>query len=308
MRLQLLTLVAAAALGAAFVGDLGFRSIPAAAACGGRFEDDCDFDWLDRPDSSEEQAGSGYVPILARDEVAPAADETCEPATIIDAFIPDQVRKPCDADALTTPPSQQDMNSHWWDVDPLLVLPEELLPTCNRWDRDEAYAFGDVVQRFPSPTDASDVLQHLGWRAGAHREYTCDSLPKIGVSWLDVSAHLFTDRADASAALAYFAMARSEATQLRLAPFRVRGDATIAIAGPSEAGTEYTLYVATGPHLYRISAVASGSDPALSVGAIADALGLQPREAQHDAPIRYTFDSDGGMIALYPDGTWVPIR
>ena len=103
----------------------------------------------------------------------------------------------------------------------------------------------------------ADRLEELGWKAGWHRQFACDPLPAAGLNWLDMSVHRFGDAASAAAAVPFFAYARTVGTQLGHAPAKRLGDSTVAIAGPSENGTEYTLYVSTGPLLFRVSAVAA---------------------------------------------------
>jgi hypothetical protein len=173
-----------------------------------------------------------------------------------------------------------------------------------------------MVARFPGIPDAAMQLEALGWRAGAHRQFHCDPVPAAGVNWLDLSIHLFGDDQSAAAAVPFFAYARTVGTQLSPAFAPRFGDSTAALSGPSENGTEYTLYLSSGPLLFRVSAVATNDDPQPLVEMVMralvddlDAAGRQWGAPAPRAPLpRYTVDEQtGDTILVYPDGQVVPV-
>ena len=122
-----------------------------------------------------------------------------------------------------------------------------------------------MVSRFPGVPDAATRLQELGWSTAFYRHFACDPLPASETNWLDMSVHLFADEASASAAIPFFSYARTVGTQLGPVPAMSLGDSTAAISGPSENGTEYTLYLSTGRLLFRVSAVAAQGAPQADV-------------------------------------------
>lgn len=164
------------------------------------------------------------------------------------------------------------------------ALPSDL-PPCLVLVQDESLDDADMSTRFPGVVDAQVRLQEWGWQAAWHRQYTCVPLPASGVNWLDMSVHRFRDAAAASDAVPYFAQARTVGTQLAPMPAMALGaGATAAIAGPSENGTEYTLYLSTGPLLFRVSAIEAGAAPQFDVEAVMTALYLHVRDAQLGHP------------------------
>ena len=91
------------------------------------------------------------------------------------------------------------------------------------------------------------------------------------VNWIEVNAHQFKDDASAATALMYFASARALATTLQSVPTTNLGETSAALAGPSEDGREYTLYVSSGPLLLRVTGVAPDGDPAPDVAQVMEA-------------------------------------
>jgi hypothetical protein len=142
----------------------------------------------------------------------------------------------------------------------LETLPPDL-PSCLHLYGEEVFDFPAVVARFPMNPDAAERLTALGWEAGSDRQFTCAVPPVSGLNWVDMSVHQFGDAASAAAAVPYFAHARTLGTQLTEAPPMQLGDESAAIAGPSELGTELTLYMSTGRLLLRVTGIASNEDP-----------------------------------------------
>ena len=129
-----------------------------------------------------------------------------------------------------------------------------------------------LVIRFPGVPDAATTLQTLGWQDGVTRVYRCDAPPAGGVGSVDISVHQFSDDASAAAAVPYFANARAKVTQLASAPALQLGDTSAALSGPTAQGTESTLYVSSGPLLFRVTGIAPEGDPTSDVETIMAAL------------------------------------
>jgi hypothetical protein len=142
----------------------------------------------------------------------------------------------------------------------LTTLPPDL-PSCLQLHGEEVFDFPALVERFPMIPDAAEPLTTLGWEAGSYRQFTCDVAPVSGLNWVDMSVHQFGDAASAAEAAPYFAHARTVCTQLTEAPVMALGDASAAIGGPSELGSELTLYVSTGRLLLRVTGIATNDDP-----------------------------------------------
>jgi hypothetical protein len=232
-----------------------------------------------------------------------------------------------------TPPPGSGMTVPRWDVAPLLDAVPPHLPGCLRLTTEEPLDFDTLVTRFPGVPDAAARLGESGWRTGAHRSYACDPPPATGINWLDMSVHGFADEASAAAAVPFFSYARTVGTQLVAAPAMRLGGSTAALAGPSENGTEYTLYLSSGRLLFRVSAVSADESPqadvervmrALFVSALghraavpprAHNLGAVPQATEAPAPtegddrgVPYitTDESTGQIIYIYPDGSMAP--
>jgi predicted metalloprotease len=130
---------------------------------------------------------------------------------------------------------------------------------CFHVDDEDTIDFPGIVERFGSVPDAADRLQELGWQAGAFRQFVCETPSPGGLTWVNVGVHQFSNAA--AAAVPFFAHARTIGTRLGEAPAMALGDSSQAIMGPSEEGTEYSLYVSTGDLLYRVSGIAPMGDP-----------------------------------------------
>jgi hypothetical protein len=181
-------------------------------------------------------------------------------------------------------PTPAEMTAPGWDLAPLLdALPPDV-PACFRRTTDERIDFSTMSQRFPGVPDAPARLTALGWQSAVHREFRCDPLPDVGLNWLDMSVHLFQDAAGASAAVPFFADARTVGTQLDPVPALNLGDATAALAGPSENGNEYTLYLSTGQLLFRVSAIAAHGSPQPIVEDVMTALYRNTLDNDRDRP------------------------
>jgi hypothetical protein len=141
--------------------------------------------------------------------------------------------------------------------------------------------FPAVVQRFPDSAEAAARLEAWGWEDGAYRQFGCGGPPDGDAGWLDISVHRFGDAASANAAVSYFANARAGGTGLEEALPPSIGDQAVALTGPAENGTEYTLYVRAGPLLFRVTGVAPAGVPASDVeqimlGLVAGSVGAGP--------------------------------
>jgi hypothetical protein len=160
----------------------------------------------------------------------------------------------------------------------LPYLLEELpadLPSCLLPVGEGTFDFSALVERFPDTPNASERLRALRWEAGSFRQFSCDVPPLGGLNWLDMSAHRFANAALAAEAVPFYAGARLTGTQLAEAPAMVLGDRAMAIVGPSELGTEMTLYVSAGPLLLRVTGIGFEYDPRADVELVMTALYLR---------------------------------
>jgi hypothetical protein len=153
----------------------------------------------------------------------------------------------------------------------LETLPPDL-PACLRLYGEEEFDFPALVARFPGLPDAEDQLAACEWEAGAYRQFTCDVPPASGLNWVDMSVHQLGDAASAAEAVPYFAYARTVGTQLAEAPSMPLGDQSAALAGPSELGTELTLYVSIDRLLLRVTGIARNEDPRADTELVMTAL------------------------------------
>jgi probable HAF family extracellular repeat protein len=143
---------------------------------------------------------------------------------------------------------------------------------CFRTEGSEVFDFISLLARFPDVPDAASTLQSLGWQAGANRKFACDTPPLGTVGWVDMSVHRFVDARSAQAAVPFFATSRALSTALAPAAAAQLGDASSALTGDAGNGTEYTLYVAQGSLLFRVTGVASTGNPRPDVEAISAGL------------------------------------
>lgn len=125
--------------------------------------------------------------------------------------------------------------------------------------------FPGIVARFPSDPNAAERLEALGWQTAAYRQFTCANPPAGSVNWIDISVHRFGDPASAAEAVSFFSQERASGTRLAPEPAMNLGNRSAALAGPSDVGTEYTLYVSFNSLLLRITGVAPSGDPAPEV-------------------------------------------
>jgi hypothetical protein len=187
-------------------------------------------------------------------------DPTFNPVSVAEAIIARQAAPP------TPMPPQQSM------LPALLEMLPPDLSACLREYGEEEFDFPGLVARFQELPEAAERLAALDWEAGAYRQFTCDVPPASGLNWVDMSVHLFGDAASAVEAVPYFAHARTVGTQLTEAPAMPLGDASAAIAGPSELGTELTLYVSIGRLLLRVTGIDRNVDPRADTELVMTAL------------------------------------
>jgi hypothetical protein len=181
-------------------------------------------------------------------------------------------------------------------------LPDTLPLThaaCFRIDGEGTQDFPAVVERFAGVPDAAAQLETLGWEDGAYRQFGCDTPPEGSVGWIDMSVHRFRDSAAAEAALSFFASSGMLGTSLQEAPAIDLGDSSAALAGPAVNGEEYTLYLSTGPLLFRVTGVAPVGDPRTNVEVVMTALVLGSVINQdQDVPV-----NSPPLATLPPSGT-----
>ena len=136
---------------------------------------------------------------------------------------------------------------------------------CFRVEDSGTLDFPALVERFPDVPDAASRLQAFGWQASAYRQFGCDAPAAGRAGWIDMSVHQFQDAASAAAAVPFFADSRANGTDLEAAAAPTIGDSATALAGPASNGREHTLYMSTGPLLFRVTGVAPDGDPAQDV-------------------------------------------
>jgi hypothetical protein len=128
-----------------------------------------------------------------------------------------------------------------------------------------------VMKRLAGGSDTARALDAFGWQGGSYRQFASDP-PAGRAGWIDISLHYFRDAAAASEAVAFFADSRQRGMHLQPADAEAVGDRAAALGGPAINGTEYTLYVSSGPLLFAITGVAPAGDPRPDVEAIAATL------------------------------------
>ena len=184
-------------------------------------------------------------------------EQRFDPVAVADFIIAGRTLQPCPTATDPTRPGHRSAMAN--------ALPSDL-PACLQLVEDERLDYATLITRFPGTPDAAEQLEQFGWTDGVHRQYACDPLPETGLNWLDLSVHRFQNAEGASAAVPYFAHARTVGTQLEPMPVEGGGaDSTAAITGPSENGYEFTLYHSVGPLLFRVSAVAANRAPQTDV-------------------------------------------
>lgn len=151
------------------------------------------------------------------------------------------------------------------------LLPESLpfSLACFQIDNDGSFDSATVAARLGEFPNAAKQLRNLGWNDGAFRQYVCDDPPAGHINWVEVDVHRFKDPASAATAVLYFASARALATRLDNVAASGLGDTSAALTGPSVTGTEYTLYISSGPLLLRVTGLSPDGDPAPEVRQIA---------------------------------------
>ena len=147
--------------------------------------------------------------------------------------------------------------------------------SCGRVDSDAGLDVPAMMERFDGVSDAAATLVAMGWLDGAHRQFGCDDPPPGGVGWVNINVLHFTDAAAAADAVSAFAKSRAVVTGLRPVEAIDLGESAAALTGPTVNGTEHTLFMSSGPLLFRITGVAPTGDPRQDVEGIAAALYTQ---------------------------------
>ena len=165
------------------------------------------------------------------------------------------------------------------------LLPEALSlndADCFRVEGEGALDSAGVVERLAGGSEATAMVEELGWLEGAYRQFACDP-PPGGTGWVDLSVHRFDEAQSAADAVTSFAGARAQSTRMQPELAIGLGDRSAALAGQAVNGTEYTLYFSSGPRLFAVTGVAPEGDPRADVEAIATALYEQSLAAPEGA-------------------------
>jgi hypothetical protein len=179
--------------------------------------------------------------------------------------------------------------------------------TCTWNDADSKLDVPSFIERFDGVPDAAATLQGMGWQEGAYRQFACDNPPPGSVGWVNLGVHRFVDAQSAADAVAFFADARAQVTELQAAPAIDLGDSAAALTGPTVNGTEYTLFLSDGPLLFRVTGVAPDGDPRADVEAIATALDERSRGNAPSASPTAMPTSTPEPIVVTPPPTIAPI-
>ncbi|MFT4038269.1 MAG: hypothetical protein QM692_08835 [Thermomicrobiales bacterium] len=136
-----------------------------------------------------------------------------------------------------------------------------------------------MVDRLGGERAAGPRLRDWGWQGMRYRTYACDKPPKSGFTRAEVNVHQFATAQDAREAADFFGDARASGTSLMVEKGgAVLGDYAVVVAGPVQDGKEFTLYIADGSRLIRVTGVSTSGIPFIDVRQIAlDTLGNQPR-------------------------------
>jgi hypothetical protein len=133
------------------------------------------------------------------------------------------------------------------------------------------YTFADLTNLVGGTDDAAAQLSNWGWEVSSYRIFACDDPPGDEVGWVDIDAHRFRDAFAAQQAVDSFAALRSEGMGLIPGPPPPMGDYGVALAGPTENGSEVTVYVSQGPVVVRVTGVAADGIPFMNVLTVAQA-------------------------------------
>ncbi|MFM9106753.1 MAG: neutral zinc metallopeptidase, partial [Chloroflexota bacterium] len=125
-----------------------------------------------------------------------------------------------------------------------------------------------MLIRFSDMPDPATDLGELGWSEAFTRQFGCDSPPAAAAAWIDIAVHRFATPAFAQGAVPYYAVARRANTALQATTPPAFGEASAAVVGPAETGTELTYYVSRGTLLVRVTGVAAGPAPLADVAAV----------------------------------------
>lgn len=145
---------------------------------------------------------------------------------------------------------------------------------CFRVEGEGSLDSAGVVERLAGGSEATAMVEDLGWLEGAYRQFACDP-PPGGTGWVDISVHRFGDAQSASDAVTSFAEARAQSARMQPELAIDLGERSAALAGQAVNGTEYTLYFSTGPRLFAVTGVAPEGDPRTDIEAIATSLAQQ---------------------------------
>jgi hypothetical protein len=167
-----------------------------------------------------------------------------------------------------------------------------------------------IVERLAGLADAEATLRDLGWVGGVYRQFACDAAPG-SAGWVDVSVSRFGEARAAADAVTLFADARARGMKLNPAPALELGESRAAITGPAVNGTEFTLYLSSGPLLFAVTGVAPSGDPRRDVETIGTALYdlslANPAPEESAPPVMEPAPAPTATPALPPAPTIAPM-
>ncbi len=184
------------------------------------------------------------------------------------------------------------------------LLPEALSlgdAGCFRVEGEGSLDAAGVVERLAGGSEATAMIEELGWLEGAYRQFACDP-PPGGTGWVDISVHRFGDAQSASDAVTSFAEARAQSARLQPELAIGLGERSAALAGRAVNGTEYTFYFSSGLRLFAVTGVAPAGDPRADIEAISTALAEQSLATPDGA-----LPTPTPQIIIAPTATSLPV-
>lgn len=139
-------------------------------------------------------------------------------------------------------------------------------------EQEAPLSFDEATQRLEALSDPDALLRGWGWTGGYNRSFTRVGAPSGNIDWLQLGLQEFARPEDAQTALASFADARAAGTPLKTGPGPALGDRSLILSGPSDTGTEVSVYVSSGNLLLRVTGVAPTGDPSAEVVALAEQI------------------------------------
>lgn len=149
------------------------------------------------------------------------------------------------------------------------ALPLDYGDRC-RVTEDSSRDFAEMADRLGGERVAGPRLREWGWAGMRYRTYACDNPPRSGVTLAEVNVHQFATARDAQEAADFFAEARAAGERMIVERGGADlGDYAVVVTGPVQGGKEFTVYIADGARLIRVTGVSTSGIPFIDVRKIA---------------------------------------